>query len=319
MAYGKAVATALATTFALSGISQASGFPEKPVNLVLPTSPGGATDVGARTYGPHLAKCLGDNASVVVVNKPGADGVIAFTEVAQTSPDGYTISTLNMPNLITTVISKEDERRYNIESFDYLGNLVGSHSTFWVMKDSPFNSLDELVAAAKEKRLKVGVGTRGSDDHLVFLRFAKMAEIEMDYIPFGDEANVRNALMGGQIDIIGMSHTAGSTFPQVRALGTASAERTEATPDTPTFVEQGYDLVAGSMHVLGAPKGLPDDVLQKLRGCVDAVAASTEFQDEAKTRNITLKALDAAGVEQAIRDEDVVLREIWETSPWRAE
>lgn len=314
----KTMAFALAAgSVGLAASAVLAEYPDRPITLILPVSAGGATDVGARTYGPYLGKCLGGE--VVVSNMPGGSSVVGISEVAASAPDGYTMGTLNMPNLVTTTIAAE--RNYDVDSFVYLGNIVGSVSAFSVAVDSEIRSLDDFVQQAKEGNVRVGIGTIGSDDHLAFMRFARNAGIgEMNYIPFGDEARARNALLGNNADVIGMSATAALNFKdEIRVIGAASPERPDYAPDAPTFVEQGYDMVSGSMHVLGMPAGVPDDIVAKVRACVDEVAQNPEFRAEAKERNVGLKVMTAAEVEAAIRAEDAELRQIWEETPWLAQ
>jgi len=308
-----ALAGALLCTTA--GLARAE-FPEAPIIFILPVSAGGATDVGARTYAPHLATCLGNDATIVVTNMPGGSSVIGISAVAASPADGYTFGTLNMPNLVTTTITAE--RSYTVDSFDFLGNVVGSTSAFSVAKGSEIQTLADLVARAKESKIRVGIGTIGSDDHLAFLRFGRLAGVEFEFIPFGDEARARNALLGGNADLIGMSANAALEFKdEIHVLGAAAADRLAYAPDIPTFREQGFDLVSGSMHVLGVPKGVPEDVLAKLRGCVDGLRSDEAFLAEATERSLALKFLNAAEVAEAIKAEDAELRAIWETTPWQ--
>lgn len=309
---------ALAALGCTSSAAVAAAYPERPIIFILPVSAGGATDVGARTYAPHIAQCLGDGSQIVVTNMPGGSSVVGISAVAASPADGYTFGTLNMPNLVTTTIVAE--RTYTPESFVFLGNVVGSTSAFSVQKGSDITSLKDIVDRVKGGgTVRVGVGTMGSDDHLAFLRFAKLAGIEMNYVPFGDEARARNALLGGNVDVIGMSATAALGFAnEITVIGAASPERLSYAPDVPTFVEQGYDLVSGSMHALGMPAGVPDDIVAKMRGCVDSLATNDAFLKEAAERGVALKLMNADAVAAAIAEEATVLEAIWEETPWAA-
>lgn len=304
-----------ATTVATTTPARAA-YPEQPIIFILPVSAGGATDVAARTYAPHLAACLAEDATIVVTNMPGGSSVIGISAVAASPADGITFGTLNMPNLVTTTITAE--RSYTVESFDFLGNVVGSTSAFSVAKGSEIQSLADLVEKARDGKVRVGIGTIGSDDHLAFLRFGRLAGVEFEFIPFGDEARARNALLGGNADVIGMSANAALGFKdEIQVLGAAAPDRLDYAPEIPTFREQGFDLVSGSMHVLGVPKGVPEDVLGKLRGCVDGLRDNETFIAEATERNLALKFLNAEETAEAIKAEDAELRAIWETNPWQ--
>ncbi len=296
--------------------AMAQEFPVRPISMILPVSAGGPTDIGARTYGPYIAKCLGPQANIAVVNMPGGNAVIALSEVAASEPDGYTFGSLNTPNLITSTIG--ETRPYDVDSFVYFGSIVGSTSAFAVAQDSDIESIDDLVERANNGNLLVGVGTIGSDDHLSFLRFARIADVDLNFIPFGDEAMARNALLGGNVDVIGMSATAALTYGEdLRLIGVGSAERLDYVPEVPTFTEAGYPLISGSIHALGAPAGLPDDIVTKMRQCVQDAASDPEFLAEAEQRSIALNVMTAEEVEGAISAEEADLQAIWEQTPWR--
>lgn len=302
----------------MSGTALAAGYPERPIIFILPVSAGGATDVGARTYAPYLEQCLGNDANIVVTNMPGGNSVVGLSAVAASPADGYTFGTLNMPNLVATTIVAE--RSYTPDSFVFLGNVVGSTSAFSVRKGSDITSLTDIVDRVKAGgTVNVGVGTMGSDDHLAFLRFAKMAGIELSYVPFGDEARARNALLGSNVDVIGMSATAALAFAdEITVIGAAAPERLSYAPDVPTFVEQGFDLISGSMHVLGMPKGVPDDIVATMRACVGGLATNEAFLKDAHDRNVALKLMTAEDAANAIAAEETDLKAIWAETPWAA-
>ncbi len=308
-----ALAGALLCASAGTAIAQ---YPEQPIIFILPVSAGGATDVAARTYAPHLARCLSDDATIVVTNMPGGNSVVGISAVAASPKDGLTFGALNMPNLVTTTITAE--RTYTVDSFDFLGNVVGSTSAFSVGSGSDIRTLGDLVAKAQNGKVRVGVGTIGSDDHLAFLRFGRLAGVSFDFIPFGDEARARNALLGGNADVIGMSANAALAFKdEIHVLGAAAAERLSYAPDIPTFKEQGFDLVSGSLHALGVPKGVPEEILQTLRACVDSLPTNEAFLDEAAERNLALNFLTAEELAATIEAENADLRAIWEETPWQ--
>src|SRR3712207_4881313 len=118
-----------ATAILLAAVAPAfAAYPERPVTLLIPFSPGGGSDTGARTYQPFLERCLGGE--VVIVNKPGAGGELGFAELAKATPDGYLIGYLNMPNMATAPIVKDAP--WSIDSFAYIGNVIGSRVTLSV-------------------------------------------------------------------------------------------------------------------------------------------------------------------------------------------
>ncbi len=295
-------------------------YPERPILFVNPNSAGGGTDVGVRTWAPYVEKCLGEGATFVVVARPGATGSIGISETAKATNDGYTIGSLNMPQLVTNTITKD--MTYDIDSFDYIGNIVGVRSTINVRQDSEFKTLQDFVDHSKSAggQINVGLGGLGADDHLAALQFEQLAGVDFNFIPFGDGASSRNALLGSQVDVAFMSNTEAAQFKEeIRPLAVASAERTPLFPDAATFAEQGFDLVAGSDHIIGAPKGIPEEALTKLRNCVAEAAKDPAFLADAEKRAISLNIMDAAQSEAFVREQDKLLRELWEKGPWVAQ
>ena len=282
-----------------------------------PNSAGGGTDVGIRTWTPYVEECLGDGASLAPVAMPGAASAIGIAELAKAAPDGYTIGVTNMPNMVTNGLAHEVP--FSIESFVYIGNIVGVRSTLNVRQDSPFETLADAIAhiEASGGPINVGMGGIGADDHLVGLQLEQMLGADFNFIPFGSGADARNALLGGQVEFSMMSNTEAAGFrDEIRPLAVAATERTPLFPDTPTFAEHGYDLVGGSTHVISAPKGFPEEALQQWRACVAQAAADPDFLQDAKTRSLSLSIMDAAATEAFVREQAQLLTELWQSSPW---
>jgi tripartite-type tricarboxylate transporter receptor subunit TctC len=309
------IALALCTTVA--AFPAFAEYPERPITIINPNSAGGGTDVGIRTWVPYVEKCLGNKATFVVTAMPGATGAVGMSEAAKAKNDGYTVASLNMPQFATNQIAKS--MAFTTDTFDYIGNIVGVRSVIAVRPDSPFKSLADFAKYAKDRKqpINVGLGGLGADDHLGGLMFEKALGVDFNFIPFGDGASSRNALLGQQVDIAFMSNSESAQFRQeIRPLAVASAARDPLYPDTPTFKEQGFDLISGSDHVIGVPKGTPGEVVQKLRNCVAQAAKTPEFLEDAKKRSLSLNIMDAAQTEAFVREQDKILRDLWKTNPW---
>jgi len=292
-------------------------YPDRPINFIVPFSSGGNADLGVRTVEPYLEACLG-GAEIVVVNKPGAGGAIGFADIAAAAPDGYTLGVINTPNFYSYPIVKETPWQTN--SFELLGSIVGSVVTLNVRLDSPIKSLKDLIDFAKksEKPVTLGVPGIGGGDHLAMLRFENVAGLKFTYIPFTDGPLVRNALLGGHIDIAAMSEVNAASFQgEIVPLATARAERGELLPDTPTFREGGVDLVSSSQHIFAAPAGIPEDVRAKLAGCLEQVVKDPAFLADAKKRAVLILPMNAEQVKAYVADEEAFYRKLWQTSPWQ--
>jgi tripartite-type tricarboxylate transporter receptor subunit TctC len=306
----------LAAAAALSALSLPAyaEYPEQPITFIIPYGPGGTSDTGARTWGPFMEKCLGQ--TIVFVNKPGAGGELGFAELANATPDGYTLGALNVPNYPLGTITKKDPA-YKLDSFAFLGNLYGSKVSINAKKGGKYNTLADFIAAAKAGQVNMGISNFGSDDHIKMLAFMKAADLKVTFIPMADAATSRNAVIGGHVDVSGNSLT--EVFPfqnELQTLAIASAERVPELPDVPTFKEQGIDVVGGSNHVLGAPAATPPEVVEKLSGCFSQVAADPAFLEEAKKRALLMNVMDSKQTGEWVAKESETLKALWESDPW---
>jgi tripartite-type tricarboxylate transporter receptor subunit TctC len=233
--------------------------------------------------------------------------------------DGYNLASLNMPQFVTNQIAKQ--MTFTTDTFDFLGNIVGVRSLIAVRPDSQFKTLEDFVKFAKEsgQPVNVGLGGLGADDHLGGLRFEQMIGVDFNFIPFGDGASSRNALLGSQVEIAFMSNSEAAQFrDEIRPLAIAADSRDPLYPDTPTFKESGYDMVSGSDHVIGLPKGAPEDIKAKLAGCIADTAKNPDFLADAKKRSLSLNIMDAAQTDAFVRAQEKIFRDLWASNPWIA-
>ena len=292
-------------------------YPERPITMIVAYSAGGGTDVAARSLVPFIEANLG--ASITVVNRPGAGGEVGFTELSQAEPDGYTIGFLNTPNLVTIAI--ERETRYTLESFAPIANVIEDPGGFQVRTESPFATLDELIVYARDNPNAVTYGTTGigSDDHLAALTLQRQAGIEMTHVPFPGAAAVRAALLGGHITLGVFNMGEAVTYAEeglVRPLGQMAEERWQGMPEVPTFRELGYDIVQGSNRGIGAPAGVPDEILQQIASAIEDAIDDPEFQAVAAEQALPLRFLGPEAYADMLGSARQTYQAIWEDSPW---
>jgi tripartite-type tricarboxylate transporter receptor subunit TctC len=258
------------------GIAGAQTYPSKSVTLVVPYPPGGRTDLAAREVAQFLKTELGQ--TVVVVNKPGASGVLGAKEVAGAAPDGYTLGFFSTGFLTTqyTVPTPTDVKEYELVSLiNYDPAAVASSSA------KSWKTLREVVAAGKAqpRSLRVGINS-GSSAHIFAAAFCEAAGIEATFVPFKGGSERAAALGGGHIDldfdIVGPMKPMRDAG-KIRVLGIASDERVDLYPDIPTMREEGVNLVINSWHGVFAPKGTPAAVLAKLDSAMQRVSQQREF------------------------------------------
>jgi putative tricarboxylic transport membrane protein len=297
-----------------------AAYPDRPINMIVSYSPGGGTDLVARAIAPYIEKYLGNNARIVVQNRPGAGGAIGFAAIAAAAPDGYTIGFINTPNVMTIPI--ERQAGYTIDRLDPLGNIVDDPGNFSVLNESPVKSLKDLASLAKSKPGEITVGTTGvgSDDHLALLMFSRIAGIKLNHIPMKGAADVRGGVVGRQIDVaamnIGEAMQAVAGGAPLRQLGVMAATRSSVANNVPTFAEQGYNVEMSSLRGIAAPKGLPPEVKQQLARAIERAANDPEFQQKAVQYYAPLRYLSPADFEALLRKGDAEFRQLWKEMPW---
>jgi tripartite-type tricarboxylate transporter receptor subunit TctC len=305
---------------ALAPGAASAAYPEQPIKMIVSYGAGGGTDITARLLAQYVSKYLGPNASIVVINRPGAGGAIGFAELAKAPADGYTIGFLNTPNVLTIPI--ERKVAFSWQDFDLLGNIVDDPGNFSVHGDSPFKTLQELIAFAKAKPGEVSYGTTGigSDDHLAALALERAAGIKMTHVPFKGAAEVHNGVLSKQITVAAMNIGEALQYAKggsnIRQLGQMSATRSTLAPNVPTFKEQGYNIIMASLRGVGAPKNLPPAVREQLVNAVQKAVSDPEFQAKAAGIFAPLRYLPPAAYATELKDTESGFRQLWQAAPW---
>jgi tripartite-type tricarboxylate transporter receptor subunit TctC len=256
--------------------SLAQSYPARSVTLVVPFPAGGRTDLTARAVADFLKDAVGQ--PVLVVNKPGASGVLGAKEVAGAAPDGYTIGLFSTGFLTTqyTVATPTNVKDYELVALvnQDPAAVAASAATGWT-------SVKEVIAAGKAKPRSIRVGINpGNSAHIFAAAFAKAAGLDMIYVPFKGGSERAAAIAGGHIDLdfdfvapMKPLRDAG----KLRVLAVAAEKRVDLYRDIPTFKEQGVNFVIHSWHGVFAPKGTPEPVLATLERALAKVARDPKF------------------------------------------
>lgn len=252
----------------------ASDFPRKgkSVEIVVAFGSGGAVDTAARLIQPVLEKELGTN--VEVINKPGAGGQIGYTQLTSAKPDGYTIGATGSPSVVVSPLDPSRGAKYTRDSFQPLGRQVIDPTVIAVQPDSPYQTLKDLLDAAKANPKSMTASTTGlqTGEHFAMAQIQETTGSEFAPVHFSEGASqATTAFLGKHVDILvaNVSDVTDLTKQgKARVLGVMSEERAPSLPDVPTFKESGYDLVAGTARGYSAPAGLPDEVAEKLEAAL---------------------------------------------------
>jgi tripartite-type tricarboxylate transporter receptor subunit TctC len=312
-------AMTLCATAIVSGLAHAA-YPEQPIKMVVAYASGGGTDIIARLMAQYMQKHMGNNASIVVMNRPGAGGAIGFTEVVTAKPDGYTIGFINTPNVLTIPIERKVS--FHWSNYDLLGNIVDDPGNFSVHADTPIKNLGELAAYAKANPGAVTYGTTGigSDDHLAALMFERAAGVKLTHVPFKGAAEVHNAIASKQIFMAALNIGEALQYQKggtpLRHLGQMSEKRSNLAANVPTFKEQGFKVIMASLRGIAAPKGLPPAVREQLVNAVQKAAADPEFQAKASNYFAPLRYLAPAAYAAELKDDEAEFQQLWQVMPW---
>lgn len=255
-----------------------SGYPEKPIKLVVTWPPGGSADAIGRLVAGTLAASLGQ--TVYVENAAGASGNIGTQQFVRSPPDGYTLllATSTTNSASPALFSKIGFQP--IEDFVPISPIALSPSILIVSATSPYKSPKDLIAAAKASpgKLTYGSGGNGNSGHLSAELFKSVVKIDAQHVPYKGNSPAMVDLIGGQTDFMFDN----GAVPQiqggkVRGLAVASEHRLAAVPDIPTFAELGWPTMQLSTWFgLAAPKGTPPAVVERLNKAMTAVLQRPE-------------------------------------------
>ncbi|ETF04418.1 ABC transporter substrate-binding protein [Advenella kashmirensis W13003] len=275
---------------------EADTYPNKPIKIVVPYSPGGFTDILARQMSQQLSQKLSQ--PVVVENKPGAGTIIGAETVARAKPDGYTLLMA-----VTTTLSSNphlfSKLPYKVSDFKPIA-LTGLTPFVLVANPSvPANNVRELIELARKEPGKLSGATlgNGSSTHLVLsmLRGATGADI-LD-VPYKGASPASTDLVAGHVDLFFDAIT--TSLPHIKegrlkAIAMTSEKRSEAAPSIPTFREEGVpEMLAYSWYGLLAPAGTPDAITEKLNKVVNEALASPEIQEKFRTEGAESRPMSA--------------------------
>jgi tripartite-type tricarboxylate transporter receptor subunit TctC len=259
-----ALALPLAAGLATPAYAQ-QNFPNRPIRMIVPWAPGGTSDIAMRALCEAASRRLGQ--PVVVENRGGAGGVLGAQSLLSVPGDGYVlsqfpISVLRQPLLNSRALFDP------LADFTYVSLITGYLFGTIVRTDAPWQTLDDLIEAARRQPGKLNYGSPGvgTSLHLTMEQIARSKGIEWTHVPFRGVAESMQSLLGGQVDIMADSSAWG---PQVkdgslRCLAVWSEARAKSFPNVPTLRESGIDIVSVSPYGVGAPKNMDPGVVRAL-------------------------------------------------------
>jgi tripartite-type tricarboxylate transporter receptor subunit TctC len=298
-------AALVAATLAMAPAASAqSGFPSRPVRMLVPFAPGGTTDIMARMVAQQMAQAWGQ--PTLVDNRPGANGIIASEMTARAAPDGYTLLYVAIGHAINSLI-------YRKLPYDTLRDFtpVSLGATFTqlllVHPGVPAGSAAELLALARSGRpLTYASGGLGSSQHLAGALFAHLARINIEHVPYKGGAPALADLMARNVDLMIIQPTSADMVKggRVRALAVSSARRHPVFADLPTIAEAGVKgFQSEAWYGLVAPARLPAPVLRRVHEQAVAALTSKESRERLTAQGGEVVASSPEAFAAFIRDE----------------
>ncbi|TQM02802.1 Bug family tripartite tricarboxylate transporter substrate binding protein [Pseudonocardia kunmingensis] len=279
-------ATVLVLALAAAGCANsdptagADEYPADEIRMVVTYAAGGPTDLGGRAVARHMEEKYG--VPVVAENVEGASGGIGTAEVANSKPDGYTIA-MTTASAVSRVPLIEDVG-YTFEDLTPIGTVTVGPGMVYVPAGSPYQSGEDLFAAAKANPDTITVGTPGaqSPQHVELVRMKELYGVSFRIVPFEGESPAMTGLIGGNVDAV-FGSNAQVSLAQVdegkaRVVAVGAAERLEYVPDAPTLVELGFpELTFGnSTFILAAPAETPAEIVASLESALQEALADPE-------------------------------------------
>ncbi|RAP63279.1 ABC transporter substrate-binding protein [Achromobacter sp. HZ01] len=271
---------------AMAGASQAQGaasYPDRPVKVVVPFPPGGATDIVGREISERLARAMGQ--PFVVENRSGASGNIGMEAVARSAPDGYTL-VVGAPQTLTINPQLFKSNPFNPQKeLDPIVVVATVPNVLIINPKLPVSSVQELIAYAKARPGKVNYGSSsiGGTPHLSSELFKSMTKTQITHIPYRGSSPALTDLMGGQIDM--MFDNLPAALPniksgRVKALAVTTRQRSDAAPELPTMEQAGVPgFESQGWFSLLAPAGTPPAILEKINAEVNKILATDSFKE----------------------------------------
>ena len=301
----KLIGISLLALCSLAALAQP--YPNRPVRIVVPLSPGGFADTPARMLAPRLSEQLGRQ--FFVENKPGAGGTIGADFVAKAPPDGYTLLLTGTPHVISAHLYKK--MPYDaLKDFTHIALIAsGPYALVVNTQKVPVSSVRELIAMAKAQPGKIDFASsgNGSAQHLVGALFNSRAGIELNHVPYKGSGPAMQDLIAGQVGVsfAGVPNVLGHVRSgRLKALGVTTPQRWSELPEVPTLAEAGVPGYEATLWLnISGPPGMPADIVQRLNTEIGKALQDPEVQKNFRSGGVEATSMGPQELERFMRAE----------------
>mgnify|MGYP003576270822 CR=1 FL=1 len=284
MRFIKQLLTGIAAVCAATAVLAQADYPDRPIRMVVPFPAGGGTDILTRNIATAITAKLGW--TVIVDNKPGAGGNLALDSVAKSKPDGYTMLMAQTDNIVMGGLLYEKLSYDPVKDFEPVAPVARGAAVLAVRADSPYKSLDDVVAGGEANPGKLTFATPGigTTPHIFQQLWENVSGIKLTHVPYKGASQAVPDLLGGQVDMyMGSIPTLRGQIEngKLRGLGVSTSQRAAVLKQVPTFAESGIQGVElASVWGVVAPAGTPKDVVSKWNGAINAALAQPDVRDK---------------------------------------
>lgn len=304
---------ALAAAPVLPAMAQApaGAWPQRPIELIVPFAAGGGTDVLARALAEVARKHLPQD--LIVLNRAGASGAVGWTELANARPDGYKIGIITVE---LTMIPHMGLTKISSDALLPVARLNADPATIAVRADSPYRSIEELIAAARKDEAAVRIGNAGpgSLGHLAAAALQDKAGVKFNHAPYRGANPAVLDLLGGHIEAVAVTPVEVATYVaagKIRPLAIMAEQRIQAGWEAvPTLKERGIDLLIGGWRGLAVPRNTPDAVVQTLRKAMALTLKDPVLRETMAKQNMGEGYLDQPEFKAVIDRDNAVFKQL---------
>lgn len=304
------------TVLALFFTSAFAAYPSKTINIIVPSKAGGSTDTTARLFA-DTAKKYWKDAEFMVVNKPGAGGLIGFEAIARSKPNGYTLGLIFTPQLVAHIVAKR--AKYTLDSFKVIGNIAEDPGIVVVHPSSPIKSLEDLAKLSKAKKLTVAVNGIGSDDFLAAKDFEKQAGVTFNLMPTKGSTEQKAAILGNHIDASFMNLSqmlSQHNAKKARIIAVLSDKRAKVLPDVKTSKEQGFNVFMTATRGFVVNGKVKKDIIAKIEDIYTKVINDKDFQQKCEKTYIFLNPLNSTEYKSYLTKLQETTQKVYDKNPW---
>jgi len=257
----------------------AADYPTRPINMVIPTAPGGSASISGQILAESLKRQL---KQLVVINyKPGAAQAVGTEQVLKGRPDGYTLGYSFEPDLASKIVLDGKTLAFGRDDFLNIGATAFAPYLLWVKSDAPWKTFDELVDYGRSNELSFSTAGIGAMNHIYVEVIARKTGIKINHVPYAGGGPATTALLGGHVNMAVGSIGRMKQYldsGMVRPLVVLANERIPEARDVPTAKEKGFAIEGYVYHRLFGPKSIQANIVSRLTGAFEKAVIDPEFQ-----------------------------------------